>query len=278
MSLENVDVLVFDLDGTLYDDDQQFFHLKEELKKQITNDNHEKFDHDYDSIINRTHSLQVGTVYDVMRQWIIHHSNHTVTNVFDWNGAPIPQKKWPKEYEQSFPIKTDTLFPIGDIWELLGVAAFYYKIDTKQFLQSFFATRRYMMSDHFKMTPIQQIDATFAKLYHTKKVVLMTNSSEEDGRAILKKIGIHDYFHHYIFSAKKPIHTQEHLINIQKMYDVPYNRILSIGDNFVNEIIPAKQLNCKTICIDPFQIGNPSFIDLHLENPQELIPALHQML
>lgn len=278
MFLENVDVLVFDLDGTLYDDDRQFFYLKEELKKQITHDNHEKFDDDYDAIINRTHSLQVGTVYDVMRQWIIHHSHHKVTNVFDWNGIPIPPHKWPKEYEQSFSVKTETLFSIGDIWELLGVAAFYYKIDTKQFLQSFFATRRYMMSDHFKLTPIQQIDSTFAKLYRTKKVVLMTNSSEEDGRAILKKIGIHDYFHHYIFSAKKPIHTQNHLTAIQKMYDIPYNRILSIGDNFVNEIIPAKQLNCKTICIDPFHIGNPSFIDLRLQTPKELIPVLHQML
>ncbi|HSH24202.1 MAG TPA: HAD family hydrolase [Massilibacterium sp.] len=278
MAFTDIDVFVFDLDGTLYDDKHHFIYLKNELKKRIVPSLDESFEADFQKILNNQHHLKVGTVYDTEHQWIIYYKNHQATAVYDWDGNEIEEKEWNELYTQTFPIKTKSLFPIGDFWELLGVAAFHYEIQIDTFLDAFFSTRRYMMSDHYQMKPIEQIQPTFKQLSQFKKMVLMTNSSEDDGRQLLKKIGIHDYFHHYIFNAKKPKNTKEHLTSIQQMFDVPYERILSIGDNFKNEIIPAKQLNCKTICIDPYQIGHQSSIDLHLKSPVELVPALQKLL
>ena len=58
-----------------------------------------------------------------------------------------------------------------------------------------------------------------------------------------------------MLGRQNPTHTAERFTQIKEHLQVEFNEIVSIGDNWINEILPATKMGCSTILIDPHQIG-----------------------
>ncbi|WKB35108.1 HAD family hydrolase [Terrilactibacillus sp. S3-3] len=84
-----------------------------------------------------------------------------------------------------------------------------------------------------------------------KKLILMTNSEAEDVSRLLKKLELSDVFHERLTLAKKPYQTEGHLQAMMERFNLEPGRIVSVGDNFLNEIAPALRLGMKGVYISP---------------------------
>ena len=52
---------------------------------------------------------------------------------------------------------------------------------------------------------------------------------------------------------------------------------MSVGDNLVNDIIPARNLGCKTIYIDSHQIANEQSADIVVEKIEDCFEILRNV-
>jgi FMN phosphatase YigB (HAD superfamily) len=106
--------------------------------------------------------------------------------------------------------------------------------------------------------------------------VLMTNSPKPDSEAILEKLGLSMCFQQKIFEAGKPVKTVERFRRIARTYAVRFDEIISVGDNLLNDIIPARKLGCKTIYIDSHKIGNEESADIVVEKLKDSLEFLRK--
>lgn len=279
--LQDIKVIIFDLDGTVYQDTHHFKYYAQRLCEKLPQEVHEAFWHDYDAAVGGTHALQIGTIYDVKEDLILKQKDNEVVAGLTWDGNEVSKEKLQEIYGgRTLSYDFNTMLNVGDLWWIPGSISRHYGINDEDAQTSFGETRLYMMTEKFKMEQIPGFKALLHSLADKVKVVLLTNSPEEDSEVILHKVGIADVFDYKIFNGKKPIHTKKHLQSVKDRYDVDFHEILSIGDNAINEIIPAKELGCKTILIDPHHIfageGMANFADMRVENIEGYMELLKQ--
>ena len=106
------------------------------------------------------------------------------------------------------------------------------------------------------------------------KQVLVTNSPQVDSEKILEKIGLIDSFDEKIFQARKPSGTKGVFERISQQFSLPYAQFLSVGDNWVNEILPASELGCQTVYIDPHGIGKDLESDQRVAQMAEVLEII----
>ncbi|HZG61799.1 MAG TPA: HAD hydrolase-like protein [Anoxybacillus sp.] len=80
-----------------------------------------------------------------------------------------------------------------------------------------------------------------------------------------------------MFEAGKPVKTAERFEWIARTYAVRFDEIMSVGDNLVNDIIPARNLGCKTIYIDSHQIANEQSADIVVEKIEDCFEILRNV-
>lgn len=68
---------------------------------------------------------------------------------------------------------------------------------------------------------------------------------------LLKELALADLFEHIVSSAKKPARTSQLFEALLAHYELKATDVVSIGDNFINDVAPALLLGMKGIYIDP---------------------------
>ncbi|WP_268753022.1 HAD family hydrolase [Bacillus alveayuensis] len=164
------------------------------------------------------------------------------------------------------------MFSIGDLWWVPSSIGRHYGLRNEDTYQ-----REYMMSPQFQMKPIDGLVETLTAIRDDIKLVLMTNSPKPDSEAILEKLGLSMCFQQKIFEAGKPVKTAERFKRIARTYTVRFDEIISVGDNLLNDIIPARELGCKTIYIDPHKIGNEGSADIVVEKLKDSLEFLRKL-
>lgn len=274
MNFSNIKVIVFDLDGTLYEDTHHFDFQANLLKKRLPLEKQPLFEKDYALYKEGKHPLKIGRVFDVINDYILIQTDNIVQDAFDWFGNKIPENQVKELYENPIELNLTTMLSIGDPWWVSIAIAAHYGLDEKSCYAAFLETRNYMMSPDFIMNPIDGLKEMLERLKDYCKLVLLTNSPEPDSEAILKKLGIEDVFHLKIFDGRKPTRTVDHFKYIKDYFQVPFEQIVSIGDNWINEIRPVLPFGCKTILLDPYQIGEQAKADLIVNKLKEALPYL----
>jgi FMN phosphatase YigB (HAD superfamily) len=170
------------------------------------------------------------------------------------------------------------MLSIGDLWWVPSAIGRHYGLTNKDTYAAFLETRAFMMSPYFTMKRIEGLAELLDELRHYLSLVLMTNSPEPDSEAILKKLGLSHVFHRKIFQARKPTDTAKHLETICTEFGVRYEEIMSIGDNWRNDIFPAKRLGCKTIYVDPYHIGTNESADIVVRRMGDCLDVLQNVL
>lgn len=278
MDLANMEVFIFDLDGTLYEDTHHFHYYANQIKKRLPKNVQPLFEEDYAHILNSSHPLKLGQVYDVHHDLILTEQNNIVVEAVDWHGNALNKEEIKKLFSKPITLDFETMVSIGDMWWVPVAVAAHYGLESDKCYDAFLETRNYMMSPDFQMETIPGLKETLEKMSSAKKLVLLTNSPEQDSEAILQKIGISHVFDKKIFNGMKPVKTVEHFQQVKNDYGVSYEKMVSIGDNWMNEIRPVKALGCSTILLDPYKIKKEHCADIVVKSIKEIIPFLDKIV
>ena len=276
MHIYNIKAIVFDLDGTLYEDIHHFDYYAERLGEKLSPDRLQKFIEDYHLVLANKHPLKIGRVYDVNNDLILVHENKVVTDAYHWNGNQLHLEDIKLKYGLPISLNMHNMLSIGDLWWVPSSIARHYGATKEQTSQAFLETREFMMSNQFILNPVEGLKETLEEISSRAHIplILLTNSPESDSEAILKKLELSNLFHHKIFEAHKPTLTQKHFKQIRDTFNISYAEILSIGDNYQNDIAPAKLLGCGTLYIDPHRISNNNAADIIVHQIKEVISIL----
>ena len=110
--------------------------------------------------------------------------------------------------------------------------------------------------------------------YHT---VMLTNSYEGTALDFLEQLGFGGIFTDAVFSADKPYGMAENLARrFPELYEEP-GSFLTIGDHAFNDLMPLQRLGCKALWINPFKgIHEPEY-DIMARTPEALACCLERL-
>ncbi|WP_088067892.1 HAD family hydrolase [Gottfriedia luciferensis] len=260
-------VLVFDLDGTLYDGTEHYDYYAELLANEISPDKRESFLRDYKKIKDYDHALTIGKIYDSEKDLIISLDPITLKpiQVFTWEGQLLSKDELEADYLEKVNYELPFI-PIGDGWWIPLVTSYHY--GARDVYHCYDKTKEYMATEDFNIPFIKGLKEGLNKIKDSKKIVLLTNSDREDVTRLLKLLGLTDLFHLEITDGKKPLKTEKHYKNIMERFNVLPHEVVSIGDNFINEISPALKLGMHGIYITnqtTIQVSESLFVVKRLE-------------
>ncbi|MGJ9382584.1 HAD family hydrolase [Salipaludibacillus sp. CF4.18] len=239
---------IFDLDGTLYEGTDHFDYYAERLATSVAEEKRLEYWNDYKKMKNGNHTVQIGKGYDVANDAALTIDPMTleVVDSHDWDGNKLPAIiSLYKNKEVQFDF--EKIIAIGDGWWLPFVCAKHYRV--KYCYPHYLETKDYMSSEKFNLDKISGLKEGLLKLKQKNKVVLITNSDKDDVERLMENLDLTNIFDEIISSAKKPSLTSEHFKKLQLNNKISYKNMISIGDNFMNEIAPALLLGIKAVYI-----------------------------
>lgn len=278
MDEATIKVIVFDLDGTLYEETEHFDYYAEQVAKRLKTADRPRFWDDYRAVLAGRHPLRIGTVYDTKEDLILQLEEGDVREVRRWSGELLPAADVKAAYPRPVAIDLDRFFSIGDLWWVPSSIGRHYGLANADTYAAFLETREWMMGTEFQMNGVPGLAETLAQLREKAALVLMTNSPEPDSEAILRKLGLADVFHYKIFQAAKPVKTVAHLEAIRARFGVEYKQMLCVGDNIGNDIAPARRLGCRTMLIDAYGLAKPGDADVIVASTSACVPVLRRLL
>ncbi|MDV2684941.1 HAD family hydrolase [Alkalihalophilus lindianensis] len=249
-------LVIFDLDGTLYEGTDHFDYYAEHLKKKVIVHKQLDFQRDYEQMKAGNHSVMIGKAYDIKEDLILTIDPMTlsVTEASKWNGETLSIEEVKKKYQEQLSFDFETMIAIGDGWWLPFVCAKHYGVE--DCYSSYVATKEYMVSESFQLEPLPGLNEALVDLKTQSTIVLVTNSDADDVNRLLNELQLRGLFDKVITSAEKPTYTSKLFTDLLEEYQASADETLSIGDNFINDVAPAVLLGMDGVYI-------------HTENNQE---------
>lgn len=275
--LDGIAVILFDLDGTLYEETSQFDHYARLLAEAVPPEHREAYMADYQAILDGRHPLRVGLLYDADRDLILKTRRGLPERAWDWSGKPLSPPEVRRLYPE--PVTFDHnlhIINLGDLWGVPAAAARHHGMRADQTFPCFLQVRQYMMTDAYRLTPVAGLAEALAALRPRYRLVMATNSPEEDSLAILGRLGLQQSFDRTYFLSDKPRGIPNLLARIEQDFGAPPRAVLSVGDNLVNEILPCRLLGCRTAFLDPHHTreGEAPDWDVAVDGIRDLLPLL----
>ncbi|GIO24875.1 HAD family hydrolase [Oceanobacillus sp. J11TS1] len=249
--LSKYKLVIFDLDGTLYEGTAHFDYYAKLLQEKVAADQQADFYREYEAMKDGEHLVSIGKVYDVQRDLILTINSLTfeVTEAYRWNGEKISEAEMREYYHGPQQFDFDHLVAIGDGWWLPFACAKHYGV--KENYSSYLATKEFMVTDDFTIERLEGLRAYLLQLKEKTQIVLMTNSDRVDVTRLLNELDLTNIFDHLITSAKKPAYTKKLMEYLMEQYNMEPSEAVSVGDNFINEIAPALSLGMDAVYIQP---------------------------
>ncbi|MFD1735102.1 HAD family hydrolase [Bacillus salitolerans] len=250
--LKAAKLVIFDLDGTLYEDTDHFDYYAQLLKDELNSPELQaRFEQDYAEMKEGSHIVKIGKAYDVERDYVLTLDPMTlqVTEVHGWDGTLVDPLDVKDLYKDPLQFNFENMIAIGDGWWLPFAAAKHYGV--KDTYTNYNKTKEYMVTEQFQLTKTAGLIPFLNELKETKQIVLCTNSDIDDVGRLLRELELDKIFTHILPSAMKPTQTSSHFEKLLKQYNVKADEAVSIGDNFINEIAPALKLGMKAVYIHP---------------------------
>ena len=102
------------------------------------------------------------------------------------------------------------------------------------------------------------------------ETILLSNSPEEIAAGVLRQLGYEDVFRHIVYDANKPGGMAEALARVCPQALASPETLLSIGDHAFNDLMPVKALGGKTVWIYPYPgVKEPAY-DWKLASTEDL--------
>lgn len=264
--LDDAKLLIFDLDGTLYEDTDHFDYFASSLKEMLSPEKQEDFQKEYEQIKHGEHPVTIGKAYDAVRDAVVTVDPMTgkATAACDWNGRDWPTCKVHETYPEQLRFDFEKMIAIGDGWWLPQTTGRHFGLPSQITVDCYNKTKEYMVTDAFQLTKTPGLKAGLLRLKREKTTVLLTNSQKDDVERLLSELDLNGLFDEIIPSAMKPAETESHFKKIMATHGVKPEEAVSIGDNLINEIAPALRLGMKAIYIQARGAASLAHRDLYV--------------
>jgi phosphoglycolate phosphatase-like HAD superfamily hydrolase len=266
--LLDVDLVLFDLDGTLYES-QAFVgpHLAE-LQTHLPAGGP-----DLAGICAQVqagdHHLRLGDLFHLGERRIVRPAAELptdrpglrVASVLDFfEGGPATT---PAGLEDGHVAFNAPVTYVGDPWQIASAVSHALGVEATKRREAFVATRLRMNQQTYDLGVPSCLNRLLDRYAEVPQRVLVTNTDEHLGRPTVDRLGVADRFTDAVFDAAKPVGLSV-LLEERIAAGVPPERILCVGDNYWNDILPAHQLGAQSVLIDPFGIRGIPDGPLHL--------------
>ncbi|KAB2332150.1 HAD family hydrolase [Cytobacillus depressus] len=264
--IKKVKAVIFDLDGTLYQD-YTFLgrYIQHMLKEQLSKSELEQVILEAYSILEGSHPIRIGYYYNRENQKVYAHENLNPTACFSWDG---------EEHEEVMEERKN-LFYLGDPWGIAGLYAEKYNVDKSSKMMAFDLVRKEMLCEPNKIYRHQALFVAISDL-NVERKVFMTNTPGPSGLEFLKYLEIERHFDEYIFDAKKPVGMQQ-MMEILLAEGYQPDEILSVGDNPFNDLYPVKNLGGRTCLISRYSHADSTKWDVKVQTIEDLTAFLRQL-
>lgn len=258
------ELLIFDLDGTLYEDTEHFDYYAERLAAFIAEKDRPAFFSEYEAVQKGERDLQIGTAYDAEKDRILYLDPVTAqpVRVVNWSGREMEPSLWAEEY-RNLSFDFDKKIAIGDGWWTPHATARHFGVSKEEAYAAYVETKTYMSSEAFQLSQTPSLRSGLQWLQSNgKQMVLVTNSDDEDAESILQQLNLHDLLPPYtrITSANKPAETKDHYEQLLEEYRVNPQETMVIGDNLMNDVMPGVLLGIEGIHIGPLTDSPSKYI------------------
>lgn len=272
-----VRVILYDLDGTVYNDTVQFDYYISRIAARLPMERQPEVRRQFEAacrgedprlVVGRFYHAASGTSVELNQQ-------RKVERVF--RGAEeVPRNRWPDLPETPQHDGYD-LLNVGDLWGISSAVGRLFDLPREELRACFTETRAFMAGPDFRIQPIPGLVETMQMLRGKVGQVLATNSPPEASQVILQKTRMIDLMDTCYYNSNKPIGLPGLLERIRADFGAEPGEVLSVGDNYHNEIIAARQLGAQTAFIDPHGHGGPGDADIYVRHMAELVPILQSL-
>ncbi|MBE3553314.1 MAG: HAD family hydrolase [Kyrpidia tusciae] len=258
--MPDIRMIVYDLDGTLYRDRSHFRRYCELLAAGAPRPS--AFERDWEYMEDERHPLRVGMFFNGRTGQIC-----GPKGLMTWEGEVVRAGSafyddLVNGVEQERDLG-DWLY-IGDLWWSMIALAAWHRVPPERLRESFLATRAYMMEDAVPLRTVPGLKE-FIQARNREGVVqiLATNSPEPDSRAIIGKLGLKGLFHVCSFVTGKPAGLLPRLREWAAEFGASLDEVLMVGDNYRNDVVPARRGGCRTFFLDPHRVPHPVHATYH---------------
>ncbi|WP_196220079.1 HAD family hydrolase [Terrilactibacillus tamarindi] len=252
-ALDEAKAIIFDLDGTLYEGDEHFkLYVKLTSEKLSQEKDKKQYVQEVRDVLNGKHPMRIGTVLDKKRRNILTVDPITfdIKKVTDWLGNKLSEDKVLDLYGSKIKYNVHQFTFIGDGWSPPVAVAAQYGLSPEIVRAVYHQVKEKMVGEDYKLPITEGLKEGLWRLKKASKtLILMTNSDEADVRRLLDALGLTSCFNYLLTSAKKPFKSTANFKNILERYHLVPEDVVSVGDNFFNEIAPALRLGMKGVYI-----------------------------
>ncbi|MCJ8014661.1 HAD family hydrolase [Paenibacillus sp. KQZ6P-2] len=264
--LADIKVIIFDMDGTLYQEDTFMErYIRHLLKGTEHEPDTEAAVMTAEAIRSGEHAFGLGHFYHLRDGLMLTWQGDRMAQGYLWDGTTVPVQGERYDFDS---IHRADLLHIGDPWGIVAMLSHQYKLPDTKLSEAFDKVRQEMLLApyHFEihtglMQAIEELDVD--------KRVLMTNTPLESGIEFLEYMQIRHAFDEVYFGAGKPSGLELYLASLLKQGYRAYE-ILSIGDNPWNDLHPVKRMGGRTCFISPYASRDTEVWDLRLTSLDEL--------
>ncbi|NMB01242.1 MAG: HAD family hydrolase [Firmicutes bacterium] len=181
----------------------------------------------------------------------------------------------PISYDQAL-TRNDILY-LGDAWAVVTLIG-----DTLGLLegerrdQVYRLTRRHM--EEQGMVGNATLKQAIQALTDFYDVILLSNSHEETALEFLRQLGYERLFPLICSSANKPFEMVTKLEEINPLIFAEPESVLSIGDHAFNDLMPIKEKGGRTVWLNPFPNIQRAECDLELHTLDDLVGYLKTLV
>lgn len=258
-------MIIFDLDGTLYEDRALYDRYTEELARFLPEARRQQLRDDWEAAKRGDTPARIGLGYDDERNQLFRYAHGRITAYIDWDGREEPVVgDGPVDVSDRAlfgsgqpvagsdqPGSSSGRLNIGDWWGVPQALAARYGVRREDRTAAFHATRDFMATEAWEIRPEPGLPEALNQLRAAGiPLVAMTNSPLPTTENVLARLGLRDRFDEVIASVEKPYGLARFLQRVEQP-----KRALSIGDNFVNDIEPVLQVGGAALYIDRHATG-----------------------
>lgn len=251
--MSRITTVIFDLDGTLYEDPAVYDRYAAELAANLPNVERMRYLDEWRRAQAGVAIARVGMGYDIDRDLLFRYTGGRIISQIDWDGVEIPVRSNAAEDPErpvgppiEVPIFGHNRRNIGDLWAMADVLAIRYGVPREARSAAFMATRSFMASDAFRLHLPDGMERCLASLRDRGvTLVAMSNSPVDSVHDVFDELGIQQYFSVVMGDSGKPVGLTDWFAGL----DEPEG-VLSVGDNYINDIEPALIAGADALYID----------------------------
>ncbi|MFC4808847.1 HAD family hydrolase [Paenibacillus sp. GCM10023250] len=264
--LSAIKVVVFDMDGTLY---QDHAYLERYIRYLLEGTEHEG---ETEAAVRLGGAMLAGEHPGGFGHF--YHTGDDVCLALE-GGRFVRGYTWADGVEidagayGSYASLAPLLVPVGDPWSIVTALSRRHRLPEAKLLAAFERVRQEMLQPPHRFELSTGLFWAIEALDAVEKKSLLTNTPPASGAEFLGYMGIRHLFGDVIFGANKPDGLHAYVAALLAQGYEPHE-ILTIGDNTWNDLHPVKRLGGRTCFISPYPSGDPEAWDLRLTRLEEL--------